>query len=336
MTQRITVRDVARAANVSPSTVSRALASSDLVAEETRQHIKQVAQRLGYGARHADEDAQPGALLAIVVPNIEHPSYSSIIKGASQQAQREDFTLTVADSDGDPAAELAVARRLANTAAGVIVCSTRMSDHDVQQLAQETNLVLVNRSSEGVPSVRVEAEGPIRRAVEHLYALGHREIAYAGGPESSLSGSERWHAITQVQPTLPDLQVVNLGHFEPDLGEGRSAADLLIPSGATAVIAFNDFMAVQIIAHLRTRGLRVPDDISVVGIDDMPAAAVAQPALTTVKTPLREIGRAAVNLLLDEVSPLLRPRPPVTMPVALVVRESTAVAARRAGETGQG
>jgi LacI family transcriptional regulator len=332
MGDRVTVRDVAKAADVSASTVSRALSDSDLVAPETRRYIRGIADRLGYATRAAAPEAPTrGRQVAIVVPDIDHPSYSSLIKGASQQALRERYTVTVADSDGDPAVERANALTLSSVATGLILSSSRIRDEEIRELAADLPVVLVNRSVEGVPSVFYDSTVPIRRALEHLYAFGHRQIAYAGGPEHSRADQDRWRAITTVAPTLPGLEVTRIGHFEPDLGEGRSAGDLLIATRATAVLSYNDFIAVQIIARLRMRGLSVPEDMSVVGIDDSLTASVSQPALTTVKTPLREIGRTAVNLVLDQVAPLPSPRPPITMPIALVVRDSTAAPRRDRG-----
>lgn len=332
MPSRVTVRDIAKEADVSAATVSRALSGSDLVAPGTRRHIRQIAERLGYGARPVDrETSDPDRQLAIVVPDIDHPAYSSLIKGASRQALREKFTVVVADSDGDPSVEAAAVRMLCARAGGLILSSSRLRDEEIADLADRLPVVLVNREVPGVRTASFDSTGPIRRALEHLYAFGHRRIAYAGGPEHALSDQVRRRAISEIAPTLPGLEVESLGHFEPDHGEGRSAADLLIATEATAVLSYNDFIAVQIIARLRTRGLGVPEDMSVVGIDDSLTASVSQPALTTVRTPLLEIGRTAVDLLLDVVEPRPVPRPQITMPVALVVRDSTAAPGRRTG-----
>lgn len=336
MTSRVTVREIATAAGVSAATVSRALNDSELVAPETRRHIREIAARLGHAGRPVGPEAPapdrrpaPGRQLAFVVPDIDHPSYSSLLKGASRQALREQFTMIMADSDGDSAVEAANARALADRAAGLILSSSRLRDAEISELAAQLPVVLLNRQVDGVPMVRYDSTGPIRRALEHLYAFGHRRIAYAGGPEHALSDQARRSAIDEIAPMLPGLEVRSLGHFDPLHGEGRSAADLLVSTDATAVLSYNDFIAVQIIARLRMRGWGTPEDMSVVGIDDSLTASVSQPALTSVRTPHLELGRMAVNLLLDEVEPQTVPRPQLTMPVALVVRDSTAAPRER-------
>lgn len=331
MGSRVTVRDVAAAAGVSAATVSRALSGGELVAEPTRRRIREVAHRLGYLDREARAELTvPGRSLAVLVPDIDHPSYSSLIKGASRQALGEGYTLTVADSDGDHALEAARALALSSSVSGLFLASSRLRDEEIQELAARLPVVLTNRRAEGVDAVGYDATGPMRRALEHLHAFGHRRIAYAGGPAHSLADQARRRGIAEVLPSLSGLALHDLGHFEPGHGEGRSAADLLLATDATAVLSYNDMVAVQILARLRERGRSVPEDMSVVGIDDSVVATASHPQLTTVRTPHLEIGRTAVNLLLDRIAPLASPRPGITLPVALVVRGSTA-APRGAG-----
>ncbi|AXK45737.1 LacI family DNA-binding transcriptional regulator [Brachybacterium saurashtrense] len=366
MGSRVTVRQIAAAAGVSAATVSRALSGRAKVAEPTRRRIEEAARRLG----HLDDDAQPGPgprgraaaggvipgsgapgssvsgraaagsavsgraaagrALALLAPDLEHPSYAGLLKGASREAMREGFTLAVADSDGDHALEARTAHALCDHVAGLFLASTRLRDDEIRQLAERVPVVLTNRTVEGVDSVRYDGAAPMRRALEHLHALGHRRIAYAGGPEHSLADRSRRDGIARVAPGLSGLEMRDLGHFEPGHGEGRSAADLLIASDATAVLAYNDMVAVQILSRVRERGLEVPEHLSVVGVDDSILATVSHPQLTTVRTPHLAIGRTAVTLLLDRIAPRSAPRPEIVLPVALVVRESTAAPRRGA------
>ena len=332
MADKVTVRDVAAEAKVSASTVSRALSSEDLVAPETRRRILEVAQALGYRPSPVAQGLVAGRsrTIGLLVPDIEHPCYSAIAKGVYGQALREGYSVVIADSDNDASYEIAAARRLQDQTDGLIICSSKMSEKDIEALNAGGPVVLSNRVCPGVADVGFDSTETVRQAVEHLHALGHRSIAYAGGPEGSWSDEKRRMGLASTAPKLAGLEVTDLGHFEPGFGGGGSAADLAMASGATAVLAFNDFMALEIMARLRRRGYRVPDDFSVVGIDDIQSANLTSPALTTVRTPLRQIGQASVNRLLDIVDPQAAPRPAVKLPVGLVVRESTSPPTDRA------
>lgn len=331
MAAKVTVRDVAAEAKVSASTVSRALSSTDLVAPKTRRRVLEVAESLGYQHRPAAQLLDTGRFrtIGILVPDIDDPRYSPIVKGVYRQALREGFSVVIADSDNDPSNEITAAHRLQEHTDGLILCSSKLSDNDIESLNDAGPLVLTNRHCSGVSEVGLAATETIRQALEHLHALGHRHIAYAGGPESSWSDKKRREGLATIGPKLASLEITDLGAFEPGFGGGSSAADLAVASGATAVLAFNDFMALEILARLRRRGCRVPEDFSVVGIDDIQSANLTSPSLTTVRTPLRQIGQAAVNKLLDLVDPQSVTRPAINLPVGLVVRESTSVPATR-------
>lgn len=320
-----TVRDVARLANVSAATVSRALSASDLVAPHTRQRILEAAGQLGY-LSSSTARSQGGARtgnLGLLVPDLENPYFASVTKGVQARGLASGYSVFVADSDEDPRAELELVRKLAPRVDGMILCSARMSDEDLQACVSETQIVLVNRTLAGVDNIYVDDSEIIRQALEHLYALGHRDVAYAGGPSGSWSDRQRRQGIERVLPELAGLSVTSLGAFAPNFGGGESAADLAIASGSSAVLAYNDLVALGILSRLRSRGIAVPEDISVVGIDDINAATLVTPALTTVAAPLRRVGRAAVNLLVDHLQPDSSPRAPEQLPVQLIVRQST-------------
>lgn len=327
MAGSITVRDVAKAAGVSASTVSRALAANSVVAAETRERILDVARQLGYRPNHAARGLITGRThnIGLVVPDLENPYFASVTKGVQSRALNEGYSVFIADSDEDARTELELVRKLSKQVDGLILCSARMSEADIASVADETTTVLINRQWGDLASVVVDDFEITRQALEHLYALGHRHVAYAGGPSSSWSNRKRWAGIEAVQPKLDGLTVSPLGSFAPVFGGGQSAADVAVASGATAVLAYNDLMGLGILARLAARGIDVPRDISVMGIDDVNVATLVSPGLTTVRSPLTKIGRSAVNALIDLIEPNDRQLSIEELPVQLVVRQSTSV-----------
>jgi DNA-binding LacI/PurR family transcriptional regulator len=261
----------------------------------------------------------------LVVPDLENPYFASVTKGVQERALQAGFSVFVADSDEDPRTERELVRKLAPQVDGLILCSARMSDADLAASVGDTAVVLVNRQLDGLLSINVDDAEIVRQALEHLYALGHRYVGYAGGPSGSWSDRQRRSGIERAVPEMPGLTVSSLGAFAPVFGGGQSAADLALASDATAVLAYNDLMALGVLSRLRGRGISVPEGMSVVGIDDINAATLVSPALTTVQAPLRKVGRSAVNLLVDSLGEGTASRPEERLPVQLIVRDSTSV-----------
>lgn len=329
-----TLRDVARAAGVSPATASRALAQPDRVSAERRERVVRAARRLGYAPARPAPRPEPAATgpIGLVVPDVQNPFFAGIAKGVQERARGEGRSVLVADADEDPRLESEILARLADEVSGVVLCSARMPDRTLRTLTTlpgAPDVLLVNREADHLPTLLVDVADGARQAVRHLHALGHRRVAYAGGPAASWSDRERRRALERAAQDLPGLEVVPLGHHPPVFAGGVAAADLVAASRATAVVAYNDLVALGVLDRLRSRGVRVPEDVSVVGADDVPAATQVSPALTTVSVPLRLVGRTAVDLLLDpHHDDDAGRRAPHVVPVSLVVRGSTAPPAR--------
>jgi len=317
----VTVSDVARRAGVSVSTVSRALAHSRLVSPETTSLVEATATKLGYRPNLLARGLSTGRseCLGLVLPDLENPFFSSIAKGIQAHARRRGYSVLMADTDEDATLEADLVRRLASQSDGVIVCSPRSNLAGIQTLVSQVPLVLVNRPADNLTSVIVDETDRMRQAVRHLAALGHTRIAYVGGPKASWSDQTRHQAFLDTMATVPGADAVDLGHFQPFYHSGAAAADLAAVSGATAVIAYNDLIAIGLVQRLQARGLAVPRDLSVVGIDDIPQASWSSPPLTTVSTVRRLLARAAVDALLDHTD---EPTKHV-VPVELIVRAST-------------
>jgi DNA-binding LacI/PurR family transcriptional regulator len=299
----VTINDVAAAAGTSISTVSRAFHEPDMVRADTRERTLEAAAALGYTPNRAARGLITGrtANVGLVVPDVANPFFPALIKGAQARARARDHALLLVDTDEDPNTEAQVIRGMAKQVDGVIAVSSRMSDRALAEVAQLTTLVLVNRrGAPDVPAVLLDMGGGMRQAVEHLHALGHRRCVYLNGPRASWSNRQRRLALRATSKRL-GMTVSELGPFEPSYDAGVLAADLALAEDATAIVAYNDLVALGVNARLAARGVVVPDDVSVVGFDDIQFAGMASPALTTVAVPAALAGRAAVDLLLETI-----------------------------------
>lgn len=336
-----TIHDVARAAGVSTATVSRALAGSAAVAPATRARVHRTAQRLGYVPNTAARQLVTGRgqSIGLVLPDLENPFYAAVAKGVQHRVRAAGFTAVMADTDEDVDTERTVLGQLSAGIDRLILASPRVPDGDVQELAARARVVLINRqvpaAQTPVASVVPDNTDGIAQALRHLYNLGHRHVGYAGGPATSWSDAQRRCAYQG--SSTPGLRVVDLGAYRPGQEGGVAAADEAIARGVSAVLAFNDQLAIGILGRLAARGVPVPEAISVVGFDDVPVARLLAPALTTVAVPAQRIGARAVDLLMADPEPGNGPghseedsrhdgdgAPQVVMDVELRVRSSTA------------
>jgi LacI family transcriptional regulator len=297
----VTIHDVARKAQVSPSTVSRALSASHLVRGSTRDRVLAAARELGYRPNPAAQSLITGrtANIGIVVPDLGNPFYTGVLRGVQARARQSGYAVFFADCEEDPSTEEALVEAMARQVDGVIVCAPFSPDAGLRRLADLTSLTLLNRRVRGIPAVLMDSAGGMRQVVEHLAALGHRSCAYLNGPSNAWSNRERRRGLRAAAARL-GVTIVEFGPFEPKFDGGVQAADLALASGVTAAVAYNDLMALGVLSRLADRGVSVPDRMSVVGCDNLLYAAVCAPPLTTVTMPMEAGGRAAVDLLLTD------------------------------------
>lgn len=322
----VTIRDVARHADVSIATVSRALSAPDLVAERTRARVIAVARQLGYEPNRAARSLITGrtGFIGAVVPDVANPFFLGVLKGVQAAARERGHHVLLADTSEDPVAEAELLSSISRQVDGLILLSSRLpvarlrefpgpvrtprsnglQPNALQSSTQRSNTlrsntVLFNRVLPGFPAVLLDSGDGIRQIVAHLAALGHRRCAYAGGPRESFADAERRRGLAKACHGT-DMRIVDLGSFAPQFASGARVADLALESGATAVIAYNDLVALGVIARLRDRRIDVPLEMSVTGFDDIPMASMSAPRLTTVSLPLEQAGRSAVELLLGK------------------------------------
>lgn len=322
----VTIRDVARTAQVSMSTVSRAFTMPELVREQTRRRVLDAARELGYRPNRAARGLITGQTgnVGVVVPDLTNPFFPSVLQGAQARAQEADYAVFLADTGEDPRNEVELIQTMAKQVDGVVICSSRLSRGQVDDIVGLTPLVFLNRRVRGVPAVLMDSADGMRQAVDHLAALGHRRCAYLSGPRRSWSNEDRRRGLRKAAKDH-DMDVVELGPFAPWYEAGMQAADLALAADVTAILAFNDLMAVGVLTRLADRGVAVPEEMSVLGFDDIAMAGMCTPPLTTIAMPKKKSGRAAVDLLL---SLLAASDTDVegwrALPTQLIVRSSTA------------
>jgi LacI family transcriptional regulator len=323
---RPTIYDVARAAGVAPSTVSRAFSRPGRVNAETADRIRHVAHELGYRMNPIARGLPDGrtALLAIIVADLTNPFFFEIIRSAEKTAIDSGYTLLVVDAHESGEAERQALERTLPLVEGVVLATSRLSDSAIRAVAKQRPTVVMNRVVTDVASVITDNAEGMRRAVEHLAGLGHSRMTYLAGPEASWADGMRWRAFRKTTQEL-GLRARRLGPFAPTLAGGLSAAQALTTHSATATVAYNDLLAIGVMRGLTRLGVEIPRELSVVGFDNIFGSDFCTPPLTTVAAPLRHFGAFAVQRLLNQ---LRNPSPalsvPALLPAKLVERGSTA------------
>jgi LacI family transcriptional regulator len=300
------------------------------VAAETRDRVTRAAAELGYRPNQAASGLRMGRTHAVglLVPDLENPYFATVTKAVQARARAEGYEVFVADSDEDPEVEAELIGALASRTDGLLVASPRSGEAELRAALAGVTAVLANRelpaepggAAPEYPSVSVDDADGAAQVLGHLYALGHRRVGIAAGPPSSWSGGRRVAGLIAAAGRW-DVELVELGTFQPYFAGGTQAADYAVAGDVTAVVAFNDLMALGILDRLRHRGVDVPGEMSVVGFDDVQLATLVSPALTTVRAPLARLGRRAVDLLIAR----LRGDTPTgaQLPVELTIRGSS-------------
>jgi LacI family transcriptional regulator len=321
----VTIYDVAAAAGVAPSTVSRTFTRPGRVSAKTAAKVRATAEELGYHSapRPLGGGRAATRLLALMVADIANPFYASLVRGAQLTAAEAGYEIVLLDSRESGRRERSALERVLQVVDGVAVTSSRMPDTALRTIAKQIPLVVINRELRGTVSVLSDNEGGAQAAVRHLRALGHDSVAYVGGPEASWNDGVRSRAVRDFAQSL-GMRTSRIGPFLPTIEGGWAAGQQLSEQPPSAVIAFNDLMAIGIAQSLRINGVTVPHDVSVIGFDDIPAGRLFSPTLTTIAVPARALGSTAVTNLITLIQGA-RPSGEgnLVLPTKLIERQST-------------
>ena len=323
-----TIYDIAKLAGVNPSTVSRALSKPGRINVKTEQRIQAAARELNYRLNPMARALPTGrtSSLGLLLADITNPMFFNVVRGAEWAASLRGYTLLLAESQESAEREAAAAQRLAPSVDGLVLVTSRLSDDEIRQLAQDQPLVVINRQVDGVPGIVPDIAPGIEHALAHLAELGHKSIGFVSGPENSWMNRARWAALLSQAPSR-GMTIVEIGPGAPTLDGGAAALPRVVASGVTAVLAYNDLMAIGLMRAAQESGLSVPGELSIIGFDDIFGSDFTSPQLSTVRTPLGLIGERAVRLIMDLIDEDAggTPGPAENEPLVteLVVRGST-------------
>ncbi len=305
----VSLKDLAARTGVSVSTASRALANHPRISAATRARVQRAAAELGYtpSAIARSLVKQETRTLGVVTTDVSDPYAAEVVKAVEDAAGAAGYQLLLATSHGQPQREIAAVQMLRERRVdGIIVISSRGGRlYEPLMPLLEVPLVMVNSRRPGSPahSVLGDSRQGARLATEHLLALGHRRIAFVGGPRQGQSAWRRLRGYVEalhaagLRPN-PALVLPGEGHTE----DGRRAVRRLLAAEmpATALLCYNDLTAFGVLAEAWAAGVGVPDDLSVVGFDSLPFSELTTPPLTTVEQPRRALGERAVELVLRQ------------------------------------
>lgn len=311
--------------------MSRSFTVPQRVARATRERVLAIATELRYEPNRAARGLITGRTgnVGVIVPDLGNPYFHAVLKGAQARARQSDYAVFVADGQESACEEAALIAAMRKQVDGIVLCSSRLTAGDLVALEDSPTVVLLNRRVPGRPSVVLDSADGMRQAVTHLVELGHRRCVFVSGPRHSWSNQQRRRGLRAVA-RAHGIEVEVIGPVAPQFGSGVRAAEPVLATDATAVLAYNDLVAVGILSRLTELGVRVPAEISLVGFDDIPLAAMVSPPLTTVSMPTMRAGAVAVELLLDRLRHLEHDEPASrTLPATLVPRSTSAPPATR-------
>ena len=309
MLKRASIKDIARLANVSHSTVSRALRGSRLISDQTTERIRRIAKESGYRASAAARTlvTRRSGTIGVVVTNISDPFAAEVVQGIEDAANSHGISVFLANSNADAEREVSVVYSFEERRVdGIVVTSSRVGAEYAAVLSQtRVPIVLLNNQHPGgfLHSVMIDNRRSSREITSHLLDLGHRRIAYIGDRFGQQSDAERLAgfraalkgaAAAAGESFCPTVH----GDGKPEEGERAMEQLLRLKPAPTAVFCYNDMTALGAMRAARARGLKVPRDLSIAGFDDVFFAQYLDPPLTTVRQPMREMGRRAMETLM--------------------------------------
>lgn len=333
MKTKMRIKDVASEAGVSTATVSHVVNNTRFVSDETREKVLRAIERCDYYPNAHARSLASGrsSTLGLLISDISNPFFPELVKSIEMVAFEKGYEVILSNTDYNEERTLNNVRRfIERKVAGVALMTSELDPGLIRELArQHVPVVFLDIGSPGVcmSNIVVDYETGIGEAISHLVWLGHRKIAYIGGPNRLRSAAKRLEAFRDsIAYHLPESLPLDIYESDFRLEGGRRVAREMLGSTTlpTAIIAANDMMALGVMQELRERGLHVPDDISIVGFDDIAFTSLCHPQLTTVRLPRTELGRKAVEALMAIIEHPERQGVEINIPTYFVLRDSTA------------
>jgi LacI family transcriptional regulator len=322
--KRVTLKDVAKAAGVSLASASYAVNKTGSLGEDTRAHVLNIAEELGYRQNLSARATRTGRTGAIgfVVPDMTNPFFPSLAQSVVQRARQNGYSVFVTDSEGDPDQEMEVIRQLIGRGVDGIVWFPVNDDNSLAKINADLPIIVIDRTVSGFECIQADYSEGGRLAAEHLVNLGHRSIGVVAGPLDVKSMRDRCQAAEGAIKSRANLAFTVENAFATELE--KSVADAIVSKSATAVFCGSDLIAIGVLRVARAAGLTIPGDLSIVGFDDIPWAEYCTPTLTTIEMPVDEMAAEAVDALLRKIDGESDSNRRVVFNVNLIVRESTA------------
>lgn len=304
----ITIKDIAKAAGVSHTTVSRALKGHAAISPQTTARIQALAEEMGYTPSAVAQSllSQRTQTIGMIITTTADPFPVNIVGGVEEVAQAAGYSVFLSSSHNNPRQEMAVVETFHRRRVdAIIVSSSRLGSVYRSELDQiQIPIVLVNNQEEGeyLHSVAVDDVQGARLAVEHLLQLGHRRIGYVGAVNRPKSNRRRivgYQAALEAAGIPIDPSLVVAPVEETDVDQGKKGVDYLLDANATAIFCYNDLTAIGALMECRRRNIAVPQQLSVMGFDDIEIATYVTPPLTTIHQPRSRLGKLAMQMVLD-------------------------------------
>ena len=331
LTAAITIKDVAASAGVSTATVSRVLAGMKGVGKPVRQKVTAAAQQLGYQPNRLARDLRVGLrkVIGLVIPDLQNPFLTSVVRGIEAVLCRDGYSLLLGNSDGQAEREqtqLSVFR--GEGVAGLILIPNNGPRANYEMLrAWKIPMIAVDRAPTGVEMdlVRSNNREAVRDAIRHLLLHGYKDIGFITGPAEISVAQERlagYHDALREASRSPRESLVVHSDFRQEGGHSAMINLLGLAKPPRAVVIANNLMALGALQAIHERGMKIPEEIAVLGFDDMPWAMSLRPPLTAVAQPAEEIGCTAAQLLLERLKDPSRIPREIILPSVLIVRAS--------------
>jgi DNA-binding LacI/PurR family transcriptional regulator len=307
-----TIKDIARHAGVSHTTVSRALNHNPLISDQTTKRIQEIATELGYYPSAAARSLKTNRsrALGVIVSHISDPYFSEVLQGIDDVAQENGYSLFIASAQHDPVRENSIVQTMReHRVDGVILCSPNFTTEQSNQL-NSYNIPIValnNQSSEGYRfAIYHDDVDGSRQICQHLISLGHHKISYLGNAMAGRTTQERLAgfkgAMEEADLPVRSEYIHQVSGNNPEQGLEGAEYYINLPERPTAVICYNDLVAIGVLKGLHQRGLRVPEDMSVTGFDNIMYSDYTRPPLTTIDQPKRFLGAEAARLMFTQLN----------------------------------